>query len=54
MTVFEQAIGLVEDKVVNDDKRGISDAEKREQVRGILGLILPCNAVLHIAFPIHR
>ncbi len=49
-----QATNLVEEKIVSEDKRKIGDDEKLAQVRGIMGLILPCNAVLHVAFPIIR
>lgn len=36
------------------DKRRIPEEEKSGRVGDILNLILPANAVLHIAFPIHR
>lgn len=42
------------DKLVQSDKSHRSEEEKRRDVQGILNLILPCHATLHLAFPIHR
>ena len=36
------------------DKRPVPVEQKSRRVADVLGLILPANAVLHIAFPIHR
>ena len=50
-----QATEIVQEKLIMEDKRPrITDEQKRVEVEGILNLILPCNAVLHVAFPIHR
>lgn len=50
----KKATHIVKDNLVANDKRRLPEADKRRDVEGILSLILPCNAVLHIAFPIHR
>lgn len=51
----EKATEIVKEKLIVEDKRPrMTDEQKRVEVEGILNLILPCNAVLHVAFPIHR
>ena len=49
-----QATHVVKDSLVTNDPRRLTLEEKRREADGILKHILPCNAVLHIAFPIHR
>lgn len=49
-----QAAHRSRETLIEADKRPIPREQKAVQVEGILGLILPCNAVLHLAFPIHR
>ena len=40
--------------IVQQDKRRLADDVKERRVSDVLSLILPCNAVLHVAYPIHR
>ena len=49
-----QATHIVVDKLVQTDKSNKPEEVKRRDVQGILNLILPCHATLHISFPIHR
>ena len=49
-----QATHIVVDKLVQSDKSNKPEEVKRRDVQGILNLILPCHATLHISFPIHR
>ena len=48
-----QALPIVCDKLVEEDKRSVPVEQKRRDVEGILRVILPCNHVLHVMFPIH-
>ena len=45
---------LAQKSIIENDKRPLSQESKAERASDVLGLILPCNAMLHIAFPIHR
>lgn len=49
-----QATKIVTKNLIAEDKRKISEAEKRNYANGVLDLILPCNHVLHVSFPITR
>ncbi len=49
-----QATHIAHKSIVEADKRRIPDEEKSNTVADVLKLILPTNAVLHIAFPLHR
>ena len=51
---FQQATKIVAKKLISEDTRKISEEEKLNYVEGVLDLILPCNHVLHVSFPIHR
>lgn len=51
---FLQATHIVVDKLVQSDKSSKPEEVKRRDVQGILNLILPCHATLHMSFPIHR
>uniref|UniRef100_A0A2R5LN81 glutamate dehydrogenase [NAD(P)(+)] n=1 Tax=Ornithodoros turicata TaxID=34597 RepID=A0A2R5LN81_9ACAR len=45
---------MVEDKLVEEFKGKLSLEEKRKKVRGYLGLLGPCQAVLEVSFPLKR
>jgi len=51
---YDRAAGLVEHRLADslDDK--MTRDEKLSVVRGILGIIKPCNSVLGMSFPIKR
>ena len=49
-----QATHIAQRSIVAADKRRIPEEDKQARVSDVLKLILPNNAVLHIAFPIHR
>lgn len=49
-----KATHIAQKRIVESDKRNISGEEKSNRVADVLKLILPSNAVLHLAFPIHR
>lgn len=50
----EKATKIIAKKLISEDTRKISEEEKLNYVEGVLDLILPCNHVLHVSFPIHR
>lgn len=50
----EKATHIVVDKLVQSDKSNKPEEVKQRDVQGILNLILPCHATLHVSFPIHR
>ena len=45
---------IVEDKLVEEFKGRWSAEEKRKKVRGYLGMLGPCHAVLEVPFPLKR
>ncbi|GIX78138.1 glutamate dehydrogenase, mitochondrial [Caerostris darwini] len=45
---------IVEDKLVEEFKGKLSMDEKREKVRGYLGILGPCHSVLEVCFPLKR
>lgn len=45
---------VVEDKLVEEFKGKLSLEEKREKVRGYLGILGPCHSVLEVCFPLKR
>ena len=45
---------IVEDKLVEEFKGRLTPEEKRKKVRGYLGLLGPCHAVLEVSFPLKR
>ncbi|XP_053291581.1 LOW QUALITY PROTEIN: glutamate dehydrogenase, mitochondrial-like [Pleuronectes platessa] len=51
---FDRGAAIVEDQLVADLKTRDSPEQKRKTVRGILGVIKPCNHVLSVCFPIKR
>lgn len=51
---FDKGAAIVEDKLVEDLKTRETPEQKRNRVRGILGIIKPCNHVLSVCFPIKR
>lgn len=44
---------LVIEKIVREEKK-MPKEERRAQLKGLFALILPCNAVLSVAFPLRR
>ncbi|XP_065098328.1 glutamate dehydrogenase 1b [Paramisgurnus dabryanus] len=51
---FDRGAAIVENKLVEDLKTRETPEQKRLRVRGILGIIKPCNHVLSVSFPIKR
>jgi len=51
---YDNAAAILEDKLVATTKGRMSDADKHKKVKGLLGMIKPCNNVLEISFPIKR
>jgi len=51
---YDKAAGLVERRLADSLSGKMSPAEKLSVVRGILGIIKPCNTVLGMSFPIKR
>lgn len=51
---FDRAANVIEDKLVASFKGKLSLDEKRQRVKGILGIIKPCNHAIAINFPIKR
>ena len=51
---FDKAAGLVENRLAASLSGKMSPDEKLSMVRGILGIIKPCNSVLGMTFPIKR
>jgi len=51
---FDKAAELIEEKLVHEQVGREPIEEKRREVRGILGLIKPCNHVLEVSFPVRR
>ncbi|KAL5018492.1 hypothetical protein ScPMuIL_004214 [Solemya velum] len=51
---FDKAALLLEDKLAEEMKIKASFEEKKEQVKGIMKIIKPCNTVVQISFPIRR
>ncbi|XP_004711561.1 glutamate dehydrogenase 1, mitochondrial-like [Echinops telfairi] len=49
---LDRGISIMEDKLVALIKTRGSDEQKRKQVRGILGVLKPCNHVLSVTFPV--
>lgn len=45
---------ILEDQLVKEFKGKMSAEEKRKKVRGYLGILGPCHAVLEVAFPLKR
>lgn len=45
---------VVEEKLVEEFKGKLSLEEKREKVRGYLGILGPCHSVLEVCFPLRR
>ncbi len=45
---------MAQASILAQDKRRMPDDEKEKQVADVLSLILPCNAVLQVSYPIHR
>lgn len=45
---------IVEDKLVEEFKGRGTPEEKRKKVRGYLGLLGPCHAILEVSFPLKR
>lgn len=51
---YHKGVEVVEDKLVEEFKGKLSLEEKREKVRGYLGILGPCHAVLEVCFPLKR
>ncbi|XP_042338732.1 glutamate dehydrogenase 1, mitochondrial-like [Plectropomus leopardus] len=51
---FDRGAAIVEDQLVESLKTRETAEMKRKRVRGILGIIKPCNHVLSVSFPIKR
>lgn len=54
---FDKAASLLEPALVKQDERfatGISMEDKVKKVKGILGIIKPCNRIIAMSFPIKR
>jgi glutamate dehydrogenase (NAD(P)+) len=51
---YDRAAKIVEEKMVQELKTRESTDEKRKKIRGILGVIKPCNQILNITFPLRR
>jgi glutamate dehydrogenase (NAD(P)+) len=49
----EKATKIVGDQLISNDKRKVSEEDKRNYVEGVLELLLPANHVLHVTFPIN-
>ncbi len=49
-----QATHIAQKSIVEADTSRVPEEVKSARVSDVLGLILPSNAVLHIAFPLHR
>ena len=50
---FSQATKIVVNKLLKEDKK-VPMSDRQNFIEGVLQLILPCNHVLHVSFPIHR
>ncbi|KAH9402834.1 glutamate dehydrogenase [Tyrophagus putrescentiae] len=51
---YHRGWAIVEDKLVEEWKGRLSVEEKRKKVRGYLGMLGPCHAVLEVSFPLKR
>ncbi len=55
---FDKAAGLLEPSLVAEMKglgfRTLSEQERENRVKGLLGVIRPCNRVLSVTFPVQR
>ena len=54
---FDKAASLLEPALVKQAERfttGVSIEDKAKKVKGILGIIKPCNRIISMSFPIRR